>query len=142
MPASMQSVCQVVARDGMPDACSVAVVEVPTGHRCMLGAVAERVARVTDPAAALEEARRALDELLADREFDRCCVPHYVASAARDASEEVEIPVAERGPISVRVIVWPIGSRDVRHPHTDGWTVFSVARGHLTVTEERDAERR
>jgi len=47
--------------------------EVRTDHRCFLETLAERVAYVTASAAARREVRRALDELLADRDFDRRC---------------------------------------------------------------------
>jgi len=45
--------------------------EVRTDHRCFLETLAERVARVTASAAARRQLHRALDELLADHDFDR-----------------------------------------------------------------------
>jgi len=139
----MQTRCQVLACHGTLDApLGVHAMEIQVDHRCALESVTERIARVTNAGGAREEARRALDELLADRDFDRCCVPHYLAPAPRARERELEIPVAEAGRIRTRVIVWPVGAKDVRHPHTDGWAAFSVVRGDLTVTEERRGARR
>ena len=121
----MQTRCQVLACHGTLDApLGVHAMEIQVDHRCALESVTERIARVTNAGGAREEARRALDELLADRDFDRCCVPHYLAPAPRAGERELEIPVAEAGRIRTRVIVWPVGAKDVRHPHTDGWAAF------------------
>ena len=139
----MHTRCQVPAHHGTLDApLGVHAMEIQVDHHCALESVTERIARVTNAGAAREEARHALDELLADRDFDRCCVSHYLAPAPRAGERELEIPVADAGRIRTRVIVWPVGAKDVRHPHTDGWAAFSVVRGDLTVTEERRGARR
>jgi hypothetical protein len=72
--------------------------------------------------------------------FDRCCVPRYLALSEERGTREVQIPVAQEADIEARVIVWPVGARDMPHPHTDGWTVFVPVRGDLATVAASDGE--
>lgn len=73
----------------------------------------------------------ALAAMLRSGQFDRCCVPRYLALAPERARREVQIPIDESADVAARVIVWPVGAGDAEHPHTDGWTVFVPVRGEL-----------
>ena len=77
------------------------------------------------------------------RDFDKCCVPVYLAFAPKVFERELQIPVASAEPakLDARVLLWPIGARDAQHPHADGWAVFAAARGKLAVHERRNGER-
>lgn len=101
-----------------------------TDHRCVLGMLVRRLADSTDddrPSLAAD----ALAAMLRSGQFDRCCVPRYLALAPERAPREVQIPIDESADVAARVIVWPVGARDAEHPHTDGWTVFVPVRGEL-----------
>lgn len=112
-------------------------VEARTDHLCVLAILARRLAESRDgDRAAL--AADAVVALLRAGQFDRCCVPRYLALAPERASTEVQIPIVQEGDIATRVIVWPIGAHDSAHAHTDGWTVFAPVRGTLEGATERD----
>jgi len=76
--------------------------------------------------------------MLEARRFDVCCVPRYLGLAPERFAREVQIPIAMEGDVACRVIVWPVGARDGKHPHTDGWTVFVPVVGSLVTLEEND----
>jgi Cysteine dioxygenase type I len=109
-------------------------IEVQTDHPCLLGLLTRRLANArADDTAAL--AADALEALLRDGTFDRCCLPRYVSLAPKRGDREVQIPIASRGGIETRVLVWPPGAGDGTHPHSDGWTVFAPAAGHLVAVD-------
>ncbi|HEU5287673.1 MAG TPA: hypothetical protein VFV20_04665 [Candidatus Limnocylindria bacterium] len=108
-----------------------------TDHRCVIGMLVHRVAAATDPDRPSLVAD-ALDRMLRSGHFEGCCVPRYLALAPERAPREVQIPIDKSGDVAARVIVWPIGSRDTDHPHTDGWTVFVPVRGELATIERTD----
>ncbi|TMB61923.1 MAG: hypothetical protein E6J49_07795 [Chloroflexi bacterium] len=114
-------------------------VEAATDHRCALGELTVALARsrAGDRANAAAEA---LTELLVEGRFESCCVPHYLALAPAQAEREVQVPIAKDADIETRVILWPVGSRDFSHPHTDGWTVFVPVRGTLTEIASSDGD--
>lgn len=110
-------------------------IEVSTDHVCVLGTLTRRLAESRDldrPALAAA----ALDALLRGGAFERCCLPHYLALAPRSGAREVQVPVASEADVSTRVIVWPVGSGDVAHPHARGWTVFVPVVGRLVAVDE------
>ncbi|HUQ41458.1 MAG TPA: hypothetical protein VM052_03045 [Candidatus Limnocylindrales bacterium] len=112
-----------------------APIEIPTDHPCLLASLTERLAASTDvdrPSLAAA----ALGSMLGSQSFDRCCAPRYRALAPDEGEREVQIPIATAGDIETRVLVWPVGSRDYPHPHTDGWTVFVPVAGELTATTQ------
>ena len=78
----------------------------------------------------------ALRDMLAEGRFDTCCLPRYLALAPQHGHVETQIPVASERDVDVRVIVWPVGEHERRHPHTDGWTVFVPVRGRLEALED------
>jgi hypothetical protein len=109
-------------------------IEVATDHPCLLGLLTRRLASSgTEDTAALAAA--ALEALLRDGAFDRCCLPRYMSLAPARGEREIQIPIAERGGIETRVLVWPAGSADGRHPHTSGWTVFVPVSGQLIAED-------
>ena len=110
-------------------------IEVSTDHQCLLGLLTRRLAsaRAEDTATL---AAAALDALLRDGAFDRCCVPRYLALAPERAEREIQIPIAERGGIETRVLVWPVGAADGAHPHSRGWTVFVPVTGQLIAFDK------
>ena len=110
-------------------------IEVQTDHHCLLGLLTRRLAtaRVDDSAALAADA---LEALLREGTFDRCCLPRYLRLAPERAEREIQIPIAEREGIETRVLVWPIGAGDSRHPHSDGWTVFAPVTGQLVAVDE------
>ena len=114
-------------------------IEATTDHRCALGELTQQLAasRASDRAGATAEALRGL--LVAGR-FESCCVPRYLALAPEQAEREVQVPIAVVRDIETRVLLWPVGSRDFTHPHTDGWTVFVPVRGELTEISASDGE--
>ena len=79
-------------------------------------------------------------DVLVEGRFESCCVPRYLALAPEHADREVQIPIAKVGTVETRVIVWPVGSRDFTHPHTNGWTVFVPVLGELTEITSSDGE--
>jgi hypothetical protein len=121
--------------------------EIPTGHRCKLGELTDELARhavdgeTGDRLAA--RARESLKRLLHSVEFERCCVPTYLALAPVEFERELQLPIAsnDAGSLDTRVLLWPVGAKDRDHPHRDGWAVFGVVRGRLMVSEELDGER-
>lgn len=121
-------------------------IEIPTDHRCRLGALTDELAsaaaRGERGSALAERARSLLARLLSAREFDTCCVPKYLALAPREFPREVQLPVAssDHGRLDTRVLLWPIGAKDREHPHAEGWAVFASVRGRLTVSERRNGE--
>ena len=117
-------------------------IEAQTDHRCILGALTHRLADADRAGDRAGLAARDLAEMLAAGEFDRCCLPRYLALAPGRHAREVQIPIARENDIETRVIVWPVGSRDFEHPHDDGWTVFVPARGALATVEKADGEPR
>jgi len=121
--------------------------EIPVGHRCHLGDLVDELAECArggergDRLA--ERARSKLAELLRSRKFDRCCVPEYLAVAPKTFERELHIPVASAGPASLdaRVLLWPVGSKDAQHPHSEGWAVFAAVRGSLAAHDRHNGER-
>jgi hypothetical protein len=112
-------------------------VEVHTDHLCVLAILARRLAESRDgDRAAL--AADAVDALLRAGQFDRCCVPRYLALAPERASSEIQIPIVREHDIATRVIVWPIGARDTAHEHAEGWAVFAPVRGSLESVASHD----
>jgi hypothetical protein len=114
-------------------------IEVPTDHTCMLAMLTRQLASSGDvdrPALAAA----AVDAMLRDGGFDRCCLPHYLALAPERGGREIQIPIATVGDIATRVLVWPIGSKDGMHPHIDGWTVFVPVTGELVSVEQPAGE--
>ena len=110
-------------------------IEASTDHDCLLGMLTRHLASArADDTAALAAA--ALDALLRDGVFDRCCLPRYLSLAPDQAERETQIPIARSGGIETRVLVWPAGAGDGRHPHTSGWTVFVAVTGQLVATDE------
>ena len=110
-------------------------IEVSTDHQCVLGVLTRRLAKAdADDVAAL--AADALEALLREGSFDRCCVPRYLALAPAEAKREVQIPIATRDGIETRVLVWPVGASDGRHPHASGWTAFIPVAGQLVALDE------
>jgi hypothetical protein len=112
-----------------------APIEVPTDHACLLAMLTRRLA-AADDVDRPSLAAAALGAMLGSDSFDRCCAPRYVALAPEEGDREVQIPIATDGDIETRVLVWPVGSRDYPHPHTDGWTVFVPVTGELTATTQ------
>ena len=105
-------------------------VEARTDHLCILAVLARRLAGTRDgDRAAL--AADAVAALLRGGQFDRCCMPRYLALAPERAAAEVQIPIVTERDIATRVIVWPVGAGDAPHAHADGWTVFAPVRGTL-----------
>jgi hypothetical protein len=88
-------------------------------------------------------ARDSLKRLLHSGEFERCCVPKYLALAPADFDRELQLPIAssDAGSLDTRVLLWRVGAEDRDHPHRDGWAVFAVVRGRLMVSEAVDGER-
>ena len=109
-------------------------IETATEHRCVLGVLTERLA-ATERGDRPSLAADALARMLAAGRFDACCLPRYVALAPERFSREVQIPIAETADIQTRVIVWPVGAHDGKHPHSDGWTVFVPVQGQLVTRE-------
>jgi hypothetical protein len=122
--------------------------EIRTEHRCHLGRLTDDLATFAGRGERGEElagrARVALGRLLASGEFERCCLPVYLAAAPERFDRELQVPVASSpvARLDTRVLLWPVGAEDKEHPHADGWTVFAAVRGDLTVSEQRDGERR
>jgi hypothetical protein len=110
-------------------------IEVQTDHRCVLAMLTRRVA-ASGGADMAALAASAIEGLLRDGTFDRCCLPHYVELAPERGGREIQIPIATVGDIATRVLVWPIGSKDGMHPHVDGWTVFVPVTGELVSVEQ------
>ena len=114
-------------------------IEALTDHRCVLGLLTRQLASAdgADRAALTADA---LARLLGGGRFDACCLPRYLALAPEHFAREIQIPIAVEGDVETRVIVWPIGARDGKHPHTDGWTVFVPVTGALVTVEESGDE--
>jgi hypothetical protein len=110
-------------------------IEALTDHRCVLGLLTRQLASA-DGADRAALAAEALTRLLEDDRFDLCCVPQYLALAPERFEREIQIPIAIEDDVETRVIVWPIGARDGKHPHTDGWTVFVPVTGALVALEQ------
>jgi hypothetical protein len=121
--------------------------ELTVRHRCHLSRLvdelAEHALRGERGDSLAERARTSLEEVLLVRDFDKCCVPVYLALAPKVFDRELQIPVASADParLGVRVLLWPIGAKDAQHPHADGWAVFAAVRGRLAVHERRSGER-
>jgi hypothetical protein len=121
--------------------------EITVDHRCHLGRLvdelAEHARRGERGDRLAERARTALEQVLLARDFDKCCVPAYLAVAPRVFERELQIPVASAASakLDARVLLWPIGAKDAQHPHAEGWAVFAAVRGSLVIHERRDGER-
>ena len=114
-------------------------IEVATDHPCIL-AVLTRSLSASRHGDVATLAAQALEAMLRDERFDGCCAPRYFALAPEKSEREIQIPIATHGDIATRVLVWPVGSRDMPHPHSDGWTVFIPVGGELTsVSRSGDA---
>jgi hypothetical protein len=112
-------------------------IEVATDHRCMLADLTAQVAREgTGPS----RVAGALRSMLERGDFQRCCLPHYIDVAPDRFARELQIPIARRGELETRVLVWPAGAGDATHPHVDGWTVFIPVTGELAQVAERPGE--
>jgi hypothetical protein len=110
-------------------------IEVETDHTHLLDILTRRLASArADDTAAL--AADALEALLREGTFDRCCLPRYKSLAPKRGEREIQIPIASRGGIETRVLVWPPGAGDGAHPHSDGWTVFAPVTGQLVAVDE------
>ena len=120
--------------------------EIPVRHRHHLGRLvdelAEHARRGVRGERLAEQACAALGQLLSSEDFEKCCVPVYLAVAPEIFDREFQIPVAsaEAANLDARVLLWPIGARDAQHPHTDGWAVFAAVRGGLAVHERHHGE--
>lgn len=106
-------------------------IEVATDHPCILAMLTRRLAASRD-GDLTGLAAQALEAMLKDERFDSCCAPRYFALAPDKSEREIQIPIATHGDIATRVLVWPVGARDMAHPHSDGWTVFVPVSGGLT----------
>jgi hypothetical protein len=121
--------------------------EIPVRHRCRLGKLVDELAaharRGERGEMLADRARRGLAALLVSQEFDRCCVPEYLAVAPRVFDREIQVPVAsaDAGRLDARVLLWPIGAKDAQHPHAEGWAVFAAVRGTLAAHERHDGVR-
>jgi hypothetical protein len=122
-------------------------IEIPVRHRCHLGMLVDGLAdhaRLGERGAPLaERAQRALADLLLSGKFDTCCVPEYLAVAPERFERELQVPVAaaHAARLDARVLLWPVGAKDVQHPHADGWAVFAAVRGRLAAHEMHDGQR-
>lgn len=122
--------------------------EIPVRHRCHLGELVDELAeraRAGEGGEDLaERARAGVAKLVRSEDFGVCCVPKYLAVAPKVFEREFQVPVASAEPaqLDARVLLWPIGAKDARHPHAEGWAVFAAVRGKLAVHEEHDGERR
>jgi len=122
--------------------------EIPVQHRCRLGALVDELAEQARRGERSERlaarARDGLAKLLSAEEFGTCCVPEYLAVAPKVFERELQVPVASAEPakLDARVLLWPVGAKDVQHPHADGWAVFAAVRGTLAVHEQHNGERR
>lgn len=122
--------------------------EIRTDHRCHLGRLTDDLATFAGRGERGEElagrARVALGRLLASGQFERCCLPIYLAAAPEEFDRELQVPVASSpaARLDTRVLLWPVGAEDKEHPHADGWAVFASVRGNLTVSEQREGQRR
>ena len=114
-------------------------IEARTDHRCVLGLLTRQLASA-DGADRAALAADALARLLDGDRFDACCLPRYLGLAPEQFEREIQIPIAIEGDVETRVIVWPIGARDGKHPHTDGWTVFVPVTGALVTLEQTGNE--
>lgn len=118
-------------------------IEVSTDHRCMLGglndALCDEAAGGVMGKSLAERARAALEDLLADDAFQRCCVPAYLALAPQRFDREIQLPIAcsDVARLDTRVLLWPVGAKDGQHPHCDGWATFVAVQGALTTEEAR-----
>jgi hypothetical protein len=121
--------------------------EIPVRHRCHLGALmdelAEHAGQGLRGAPLAERARTGLVHLLASEGFASCCVPKFLAVAPRVFERELQVPVASAQPakLDARVLLWPIGAKDIQHPHANGWAVFAAVCGTLAVHERHNGER-
>jgi hypothetical protein len=106
-------------------------IEVATDHPCILAVLTRRLSASRD-GDLTSLAAQALEAMLKDDRFDSCCAPRYLALAPERSEREIQIPIAKEGGIATRVLVWPVGSKDMAHPHVDGWTVFVPVIGELT----------
>ena len=114
-------------------------IEVRTDHACVLAALTRQLASSGDgdmPSLAAA----AVDAMLRDGGFDRCCLPRYVGLAPERGGREIQIPIATARDVETRVLVWPLGSKDGMHPHVDGWTVFVPVTGELVSVEQPAGE--
>jgi hypothetical protein len=110
-------------------------IEVRTDHPCLLAMLTRHLAASHD-ADLPTLAAAAVEAMLRDGGFDRCCLRHYVALAPQRGGREIQIPIATVGDIATRVLVWPVGSKDGMHPHVNGWTVFVPVSGQLVSAEQ------
>jgi hypothetical protein len=121
--------------------------EIRTEHRCQLGTLTDELAQHARDGERgehlAERARSGLERLLRSGDFEKCCVPAYVATAPEVFERELQVPVAsvDAAKLDTRVLLWPIGAKDAQHPHADGWAVFAAVRGSLAVHERRNGER-
>jgi hypothetical protein len=121
--------------------------ELEVRHSCHLSRLvdelAEHARRGESGNRLAQQARISLEEVLLVRDFDKCCVPAYLAVAPKVFQRELQIPVAsaDARQLDARVLLWPIGAKDAQHPHAQGWAVFAAVRGRLAVHEQRNGER-
>jgi hypothetical protein len=118
--------------------------EIPVRHRHHLGALvdelAEHARRGVRGERLAEQACAAVAQLLSMEDFEKCCVPAYLALAPLSFDRELQIPVAsaKAANLDARVLLWPIGAKDAQHPHADGWAVSAAVRGRLAVHERHN----
>ena len=124
-----------------------APIELVTDHRCLLGAMTDRLGREVSRGLAgrslADLARTELAALLREGKFERCCLPAYLALAPRHFEREIQLPIgcSESAELDTRVLLWPVGARDGEHPHCEGWAAFVAVKGPLTADETRHGER-
>ena len=121
--------------------------EIQTAHECHLGALRDELADLAREGSRGESLATAaasrLGRLIGSDEFRTCCVPIYLALAPKRFASDIQIAVAraDEARLDVRVLLWPIGSKDRPHPHVAGWAVFAPVVGRLATTEVRDGRR-
>lgn len=122
-------------------------IEIPTDHRCLLGALTDRLAEAAQSGVRgeqlAEQARARLRELASRDQFVTCCLPAYLALAPEQFDREIQLPIAHAAAakLDTRVLLWPVGAADGQHPHCDGWAAFMAMRGTLMTHEERHGRR-
>jgi hypothetical protein len=124
-----------------------AAIELETDHRCLLAELTDRLATLAARhrgASLANHAASELDAVLVKGRFETCCLPRYLALAPKSFERELQVPVASAdvAELDTRVLLWPVGARDLDHPHVEGWTVFAAVRGDLVLSEVREGERR
>ena len=121
-------------------------IEVSTDHQCLLGDLTSQLADEGRSGKSGEQLADRARELLLEldaADFERCCMPAYLALAPKEFAREIQLPIASAdvAKLDTRVLLWPIGAADRQHPHCDGWAAVMAVNGVLAASEERDGER-